>query len=417
MRTSTANRLCRRTSTRWARRGRATPWTLRRASLPLDEDWVAPDRPARLGRPCGRRAPGPPRVRARRQRAGAGRGARGLEHVTSPMGCLHRAAARSPAATGRPSADRRRARDVRRHPARRAAGRTRRPTARSRRPGTPGGIGWDWDTLLSNRPSTCGCTSRTSAARSAARAAWTPPAAGTPCAVFARALGFVVGKRVAPPAGTTVVLDVTGAAVRSTWLSRSATDGRAAPVRRDPAEPATVALRMDTRDRMSSCAGGRRTAVGRRRRGRRRRRPRPASARRDGRHAVSRGRAVWTPDDIPDLTGRRALVTGVTSGLGEVVVVELARHGAEVVLAARNPAKLAATVAPDRRRRARRGPAPAARRPRGPLVGPPRCGRGGDVRSAAPAGQQRRRDGDAVPPHQSTASSCRWPPTCSGTSR
>ena len=59
---------------------------------------------------------------------------------------------------------------------------------------------------------------------------------------------------------------------------------------------------------------------------------------------MSRGRA-WTPDDIPDLTGRRALVTGVTSGLGEVVVATLARHGAEVVLAARDEARLAATVA------------------------------------------------------------------------
>ncbi len=52
----------------------------------------------------------------------------------------------------------------------------------------------------------------------------------------------------------------------------------------------------------------------------------------------------WTTADVPDLTGRRALVTGVTSGLGEALVEELARHGAEVLLAARNPAKLAATV-------------------------------------------------------------------------
>ena len=59
---------------------------------------------------------------------------------------------------------------------------------------------------------------------------------------------------------------------------------------------------------------------------------------------MSRGRG-WTPDDIPDLTGRRALVTGVTSGLGEVVVATLARHGAEVVLAARDEARLDATVA------------------------------------------------------------------------
>jgi NAD(P)-dependent dehydrogenase (short-subunit alcohol dehydrogenase family) len=54
---------------------------------------------------------------------------------------------------------------------------------------------------------------------------------------------------------------------------------------------------------------------------------------------------TWSVADIPDLTGRRALVTGVTSGLGEVTARELARAGAEVVLAARNPARLADTVA------------------------------------------------------------------------
>ncbi len=53
---------------------------------------------------------------------------------------------------------------------------------------------------------------------------------------------------------------------------------------------------------------------------------------------------TWSVADIPDLTGRRALVTGVTSGLGEVTARELARAGAEVVLAARNRAKLDSTV-------------------------------------------------------------------------
>lgn len=52
----------------------------------------------------------------------------------------------------------------------------------------------------------------------------------------------------------------------------------------------------------------------------------------------------WTPADIPDLTGRRALVTGVTSGIGEQTVLELARHGSEVILGARNREKLDATL-------------------------------------------------------------------------
>jgi NAD(P)-dependent dehydrogenase (short-subunit alcohol dehydrogenase family) len=54
---------------------------------------------------------------------------------------------------------------------------------------------------------------------------------------------------------------------------------------------------------------------------------------------------TWSAGDIPDLRGRRALVTGVTSGIGEQIALELARHGAEVVLAARDEEKLAATDA------------------------------------------------------------------------
>ncbi len=53
----------------------------------------------------------------------------------------------------------------------------------------------------------------------------------------------------------------------------------------------------------------------------------------------------WTPADIPDQTGRRALVTGVTSGIGTKTALELARAGAEVVLAARSQDKLRRTRA------------------------------------------------------------------------
>ena len=47
----------------------------------------------------------------------------------------------------------------------------------------------------------------------------------------------------------------------------------------------------------------------------------------------------WTAADIPDLTGQRAVVTGATSGLGEATAVELARHGAHVVITARDAAR------------------------------------------------------------------------------
>ena len=49
----------------------------------------------------------------------------------------------------------------------------------------------------------------------------------------------------------------------------------------------------------------------------------------------------WSPADIPDQSGRTALVTGVSvGGLGHFTALELARAGARVVLAGRNPAKL-----------------------------------------------------------------------------
>jgi NAD(P)-dependent dehydrogenase (short-subunit alcohol dehydrogenase family) len=54
--------------------------------------------------------------------------------------------------------------------------------------------------------------------------------------------------------------------------------------------------------------------------------------------------AGWTAADIPDQSGRVALVTGGNSGLGYQAVLQLARKGARVLLAARDHARGAAAL-------------------------------------------------------------------------
>ncbi len=52
----------------------------------------------------------------------------------------------------------------------------------------------------------------------------------------------------------------------------------------------------------------------------------------------------WTPAQMPDQSGKVAIVTGANSGLGYYTALELARHGAQVVLACRSREKTESAI-------------------------------------------------------------------------
>jgi uncharacterized protein (TIGR03083 family) len=122
-------------------------------------------------------------------------------------------------------------------------------------PRTPGKIGWNWERLLDSRVVDVWMHEQDVRRAVGRPGGFDTPAAAYTVASFTRAFGYVVGKKVAPPVGTAVVLDVTG--VSPVHLAVEIDESGRANVRTtDPGTP-TVALRMDV-ETFVVLSGGRR---------------------------------------------------------------------------------------------------------------------------------------------------------------
>jgi uncharacterized protein (TIGR03083 family) len=125
-------------------------------------------------------------------------------------------------------------------------------------PRTPGKIGWNWETLLGNRVVDVWMHEQDIRRAVGRPGGMNTPGAAHTIATFAHSFPYAVGKRVAPPVGTTVVLDVTG--VSPVHLAVQVDEsGRAVPLTADPEKP-TVSLRTDV-ETFAMLGGGRRPAA------------------------------------------------------------------------------------------------------------------------------------------------------------
>ncbi|HWJ68315.1 MAG TPA: maleylpyruvate isomerase family mycothiol-dependent enzyme [Nocardioides sp.] len=123
-------------------------------------------------------------------------------------------------------------------------------------PGIFGMIGWSTGTLLRNRPLDVWMHEQ-DIRRAVGRPGGLESAGARHTADYlSEGFGFVVGKRVAPPAGTTAVLAVDGSPTIAVGIGE---DGRARPLDAVPDDP-TVQLAMD-RESFIVLAGGRRAAA------------------------------------------------------------------------------------------------------------------------------------------------------------
>lgn len=119
--------------------------------------------------------------------------------------------------------------------------------------GFAGFIGWTWETLLSNRPIDQWMHEQDIRRAVGRPGGFDSPAAEHTVGVYLRGFPFVLGKRVAPPAGTVAVLDVTA---QGSIAATIGDDGRAKVLDERPDE-ADVSLTMDP-ETFIILSGGRR---------------------------------------------------------------------------------------------------------------------------------------------------------------
>lgn len=118
---------------------------------------------------------------------------------------------------------------------------------------TPGGVPWNWNTLLRNRPLDVWMHEQDIRRATANPGGMDSAPARHTCNYMLEGLGAIVGKRVAPAAGTTVVMAVSGSDDRAVAVGD---DGRATVV--DVPWNPTVKISMD-RSSFIVMAGGRQT--------------------------------------------------------------------------------------------------------------------------------------------------------------
>jgi len=120
-------------------------------------------------------------------------------------------------------------------------------------PKTPGDAPWDYRTLLSNRPFDVWMHEQDVRRAINRPGGYDTPAAQHVLTVLGMGLPMVVGKRVAPPAGTTVRLSLPDAGL--SWTLRVGEDGRATRVEDETTPTTSVALSPED---FVVLAGGRR---------------------------------------------------------------------------------------------------------------------------------------------------------------